>query len=201
MPITQLLVATRNRDKAKEFQDMVRDLGLEVLTLHDIPGMGEIVEDALTLEENALKKAHEAFRHSGIPSLGDDTGLEVHYLNDEPGVRSSRYAGPGATYADNCQKLLRKLRGVPPRRRGARFRCALAFVSHGDIEEVVEGTCAGVILEQPRGSNGFGYDPVFLPAGHTQTFAEMESSLKNSISHRGLAFQSMRRILVKYTGR
>jgi len=201
MALTQLLIATRNRDKAKEFQEMVRDLGIDILTLHDVPGMADIVEDAPTLEGNALKKAREAFRHARIPSLGDDTGLEVHYLDDEPGVMSSRYAGPGATYADNCRKLLRALRGVPPRRRAARFRCVLALVLDEGSEELVEGVCAGVILEEPRGANGFGYDPVFLPRGHTQTFAEMESSLKNSISHRGLAFQKMRGILVKHTAR
>lgn len=200
MAIRRLLIATRNRDKEKEFREMVRDLGIDILTLHDVPGVGDIVEDAPTLEGNALKKAREAFQRTGIPSLGDDTGLEVHYLDDEPGVLSSRYAGPGATYADNCRKLLRRLRGVPPRRRGARFRCVLALVSGDGAEEVVEGVCSGVILEQPRGAHGFGYDPVFLPRGHTQTFAEMESSLKNSISHRGLAFQRMRGILIKHTG-
>lgn len=198
MQLAQLLIATRNRHKAAEFQEMVKDLGMSVLTLHDVPSAGEIEEDADTLEGNALKKAREAFRFTGIPSMGDDTGLEVHYLNDEPGVYSSRYAGPGATYADNCRKLLTKLRGVPPRRRAARFRCVLAFVPSADTAEVVEGECRGTIIEAPRGINGFGYDPVFLPLGHNQTFAEMDLAVKNTISHRALAFQRMRAVLLRY---
>lgn len=201
MPPTQLLIATRNRHKAAEFQDMVRDLGISIITLHDVPSAGEIDEDADTLEGNAVKKAREAFRLTGMPSIGDDTGLEVHYLNDEPGVFSSRYAGPGATYADNCRKLLKNLRGVPPRRRAARFRCVLAFVPSMNAVEVVDGECRGTIVEAPRGNNGFGYDPVFLPAGHSRTFAEMDPALKNTISHRALAFQRMKAVLTQYATR
>jgi XTP/dITP diphosphohydrolase len=191
----KLVLATHNRHKAGEFQELLKGLDVILETLDSYPAVGEIVEDAGSLRGNALKKAREVFRHTGIPAMADDTGLEVHYLNDAPGVYSSRYAGSGATYADNVQKLLRNLRGVPPRRRSARFCCVLAFVPSEGAAEIAEGFCPGVITESPRGTNGFGYDPVFQPQGYRQTFAEMEASLKNAISHRARAMQEMKRIL------
>ena len=112
--------------------------------------------------------------------MADDTGLEVGYLNDAPGVYSSRYAGPQASYAENCDLLLRRLRGVPPRRRMARFRSVIAFIPHEGSEELLEGVVRGVITEAPRGAQGFGYDPVFLPEGHHRTFGEMTPDEKNS---------------------
>lgn len=194
----RIVLATHNRDKAKEFQQIFVDLSLSVETLDDYPNVGPIEEDADTLEGNALKKAREVFRLTGVPSLADDTGLEVGYLNDAPGAFSSRYAGEGATYADNVRKVLRELRGVPPRRRGAQFRCVLAFVPAAGAVELTEGICKGNILEQPRGDRGFGYDPIFLPHGHSITYAEMDSALKNSMSHRALAAQAMKAVLRKY---
>ena len=196
----QLLLATRNKHKAREFQELLNDLHIEVLTLESFPHIGEVVEDADTLEGNALKKAHEVFRGAGIPTLADDTGLEVYYLNGEPGVYSSRYAGEKATYADNVKKLLRELRGVPARRRAARFRCVLAFIAPGDVEHHAEGICAGVIIEEPRGANGFGYDPIFVPDGFAETFAEMDSATKNRISHRGRAMQAFKEYLRNFRG-
>ena len=196
----QLLLATRNKHKAKEFQELLNDLHIEVLTLESFPHIGEVVEDASTLEGNALKKAHEVFRGAGIPTLADDTGLEVYYLNGEPGVYSSRYAGEKATYADNVKKLLRELRGVPARRRAARFRCVLAFIAPGDVEHHTEGICPGVIIEEPRGANGFGYDPIFVPDGFAETFAEMDSATKNHISHRGRAMQAFKEYLRNFRG-
>lgn len=198
--MNQILLATRNKHKAKEFQDLLNDLRIEVLTLDRYPNIGEVVEDADSLEGNALKKAMEVFRGAGVPTLADDTGLEVHYLNGEPGVYSSRYAGENATYADNVRKLLKQLRGVPARRRAARFRCVLAFVGPGQTEKLVEGICPGVITEDPRGSNGFGYDPIFLPDGFAETFAEMNSETKNRISHRGRAMQALKEYLGNIRG-
>jgi len=194
----RIVLATHNSDKAKEFRQIFADVGVSVVTLDEYPNVEPIEEDAETLEGNALKKARGVFRLTGVPSLADDTGLEVHYLNDAPGVFSSRYAGEGATYADNVRKLLKQMRGVPPRRRGARFRCVLAFVPAAGVMEVAEGTCKGVILEHPRGERGFGYDPVFLPYGHSVTFAEMDLNLKNNVSHRARAAEAMKQILRKY---
>jgi len=196
--MTTILLATHNQDKAKEFRAIFDGLDIDLKTLDAFPQVGPIEEDAPTLEGNALKKAREVFRLTGVPSLADDTGLEVRYLNDAPGVYSSRYAGPGASYADNVRKLLRVLRGVPPRRRGARFRCVLAFVVGADKYELADGIVNGVILESPRGNGGFGYDPVFLPNGHKHTYAEMDMETKNRVSHRAQAGQKMKGMLQKY---
>lgn len=195
MKLNRLLLATHNKHKAEEFQSMLGDLGIQVLTLDSFPQVGDIVEDAETIEGNALKKAQEVFRLTGVPSMADDTGLEVFYLNKAPGVYSSRYAGPEATYADNCKKLLQNLQGVPPRRRGAQFRCVLALVTAEAPPVLEEGVCRGIIIESPRGDAGFGYDPIFLPEGHKQTFAEMPLDVKNAISHRGKALRKLKETL------
>jgi XTP/dITP diphosphohydrolase len=195
MIIDKLLLATHNKHKADEFQAMLRDFGVEVLTLDAFPQIGEIAEDAETIEGNALKKAKEVYDLTGIPAMADDTGLEVFYLNKAPGVYSSRYARLEATYAENCRKLLTNLKGVPPRRRGAQFRCVLALVAPGTAPIFAEGVCPGVITESPIGDGGFGYDPIFLPEGHNQTFAEMPLDVKNAISHRGRALQRMKELL------
>lgn len=187
----KLLLATHNRDKAREFQSLLADLGVEVLTLDAFPAVGPIREDADTLEGNALLKARTVFQATGVPALADDTGLEVHYLNGAPGVTSARYAGEVVTYAENVALLLRRLRGVPERRRAARFRCVLAFVAPGISPLTEEGICRGGILETTRGERGFGYDPVFLPAGERETFSEMNQAHKNTLSHRGLAIGKM----------
>ncbi len=194
----KIVLATHNRDKAAEFRDLIRGLPVELVTLESFPGVGPIEEDAPTLEGNALKKAREVFRLTGVPALADDTGLEVRYLNDAPGVFSARFAGPSATYDDNVKKLLSMLRGVPPRRRGARFRAALAFVPAEGRQELAEGIVNGVILEAPRGREGFGYDPVFLPRGAVRTYAEMDMREKNGMSHRARAMEQMREILRTY---
>lgn len=196
--MNQLVLATQNNDKVGELRVLLGGLDLDLLSLDRFPAIGSIEEDAETLEGNALKKARETFRFTGLPTLADDSGLEVRYLNDAPGVRSSRYAGPGATYADNRKKLLENLRGVPTRRRGARFRCVLAFVAPGGVEHLAEGSCRGVITESDRGEGGFGYDPVFMPVGQTLTFGEMEESIKNQLSHRARAAANIREFLRMY---
>ncbi|MFN0156795.1 MAG: RdgB/HAM1 family non-canonical purine NTP pyrophosphatase [Bacteroidota bacterium] len=193
----QLVLATGNRHKVGELEALLTDLHLKLLTLEDFPGIPSVIEDRPTLEENALKKARATFNATKLPSLADDSGLEVHYLNGEPGVFSARYAGPRASYADNCKKLLKELRGVPPRRRAARFRCVLAFVTSGK-QGVVEGVLPGSIIEEPRGALGFGYDPIFLPKGHSKTLAEMSPHLKNTLSHRAKAVESMRTVILEY---
>jgi XTP/dITP diphosphohydrolase len=193
----QLVLATRNQHKIHELLDLLHTLPVRVLTLEDFPHVREVVEDGATLEENSLKKARQVFRESTLPALADDTGLEVHYLNGEPGVFSSRYAGPNASYADNCRKLLERLRGVPPRRRAARFRCVMAFVAPG-LEKTVEGILEGVIIESPAGNQGFGYDPIFVPRDQKMTLSEMTLGLKNSLSHRAKAIEKMKLELAGY---
>jgi XTP/dITP diphosphohydrolase len=193
--MNRLLLATRNADKVKEVRALLAGMSITLLTADDFPGLAETVEDADTLEGNALKKAREAFAATGVPAVADDTGLEVHYLNKAPGVFSSRYSGPGATYAGNCRKLLDDMRGVPQRRRAARFRSVVAFIpGHGE-EYTVEGVCRGMIIESPRGAKGFGYDPVFLPDGFRETFGEMDLAIKNTVSHRARAFAAFKELL------
>lgn len=192
-----LLLATRNPDKIKEIRQILGGMNIQIQSLLDFPSAPEIVEDGTTFEENALKKARAAFAHTQLPSLADDSGLEVFYLNGKPGVLSARYAGEHATYDDNNRKLLRALMGTMPDQRRAQFRCVVAFVAPA-IEKLAEGICHGVIAEQPRGSGGFGYDPLFIPDGFEQTYAELPSEVKNRISHRGKALEAMREILTEY---
>ena len=198
MALRQLILGTHNKDKGEEFKTLLGDLNVEILTLEQFPQVGEIVEDSETLEGNAQKKAEEVFRITRLPTLADDSGLEVHYLNEEPGVFSSRYAEPNATYENNCKKLLSKLRGVPPRRRAARFRCVVYFMALGNVYSRAEGICSGVITESPRGTNGFGYDPVFLPDGYSKTLAEMTIPEKKLLSHRAKAVEFIKPMLGSY---
>jgi XTP/dITP diphosphohydrolase len=195
----RLVLATRNPHKIKEIKDILIDLNLEILTTEDFPKIPPLVEDGKTLDENALKKARVVFKVTQLPSLADDSGLEVFYLGKRPGVFSSRYAGSHATYEDNNKLLLSELKGVPPRRRNAQFRCVVAFVTDKG-ERAVEGVMEGAMIEAPRGSNGFGYDPIFKPKGFDQTYAEMPSVLKNKISHRAKALGRARSLLLDYFG-
>jgi XTP/dITP diphosphohydrolase len=191
-----LVLATHNKQKAEELSALLSGTQIEVLTLDSFPPINAVVEDQPTLEGNALKKAREVFRQTNLPCLADDTGLEVFALDGAPGVYSARYAGAAATYDDNCKKLLVALRGI--REREARFRCVLAFVAPGFGEKIVEGTCFGSITESPRGTNGFGYDPIFLPSGYMQTLAEMSLDQKNTLSHRARALRAMQNVLLEY---
>lgn len=181
---TQIVLATQNRHKEKEIKSILCDLdNIEVLDLSNFPEMGPVDEDAKTLEENAIKKAKAVFEHTKILSLADDTGLFVDYLLGEPGVYSSRYAGENVSYEENNKKLLNALKGVPPRKRTARFKCCVALYSK-EIQKTFIGITEGKILFSPRGENGFGYDPLFLPDGYDKTYAEMSEEEKNKVSHR-----------------
>jgi len=184
----KLLVATRNRHKLDEIRQIFSLPGLELLAADEVPGLPEdVVEDAETFEGNALKKARELCAASGLWTLADDSGLEVVALGNAPGVYSARYAGEPCSYPANNAKLLRELEGVADRR--ARFRCVIALCAPDGREWTVEGRCPGRIIEESRGANGFGYDPLFVPDGYSQTFAELDGATKNSISHRGLALR------------
>lgn len=192
----KLLLATHNRHKIKEIKDALKNSDFEILSLDDFPDMPEVIEDGCTLEQNSLKKAKEIFTHAGITTLADDTGLLVDYLNGEPGVYSARWAGEGCTYEDNNKKMLSLLSGVPADKRTAAFRCVITLYGKG-ILETSAGELKGRIIETPKGIDGFGYDPVFIPEGYDVTLAEMSLSDKNRISHRGIAIRKMAEIIMK----
>jgi XTP/dITP diphosphohydrolase len=182
----EILIATNNRHKVEEISHLLGSSEFAVKSLNDFPNIPKTDEDQPTLEGNALKKAREAFKASGLLTLADDTGLECYYLELKPGVLSARYSGENATYADNNAKLLQALKGVPPRRRNARFRSVVAIVGN-NIQRLVQGSMEGDIAETPCGSNGFGYDPLFVPRGSGKTYAEMTLEEKSKISHRAAA--------------
>ena len=194
----QLLVASRNKDKIREIGEILNDLGFEILSAADVPGLRDIVEDAATVRDNAIKKAVETAKVAQRLTLADDTGLEVDALDGEPGVRSARYAGDDVSYHENNRKLLTKLQGVARDKRSARFRCVVALADANGVVDVVEGICNGAIIEAEQGGNGFGYDPLFMPDGQVKTFAELNSDVKNRISHRGKALQKAWAVLVRY---
>ena len=190
----KVVLATRNKDKIREVKQVLNGLNIDVLMLDQFPDVPEVIEDGATIKANALKKAKIVFESTQLLALADDTGLEVDYLKGQPGVYSSRFAGEDATYDDNCRKLLSLMEGVPWEQRTARFRCVIAIVGPG-IEKLVQGTCEGFIIDEKRGKQGFGYDPLFYVPQYNQTFAEMPLALKNEISHRGVALKQGRKIL------
>lgn len=191
----QLLIATHNRGKMREYRQLLKGLSLNLLSLDDVGIKEDVPETGKTYADNALLKARAYAQQSGILTLADDSGLEVDALDGEPGPLSARYAGEGATDADRIDYLLGKLATVPPTRRTARFRCVIALVWPSGREQLVEGTCEGRITKAPRGEQGFGYDPVFLVADDTRTMAELSAEEKNAISHRARAAAKARALL------
>ncbi|MBN1779636.1 RdgB/HAM1 family non-canonical purine NTP pyrophosphatase [bacterium] len=190
----KLILATRNSDKIIEIQSIMKLDHSELAGIGNFPQAPDVVEDGQTLRENALKKARSAFLATGLPSVADDSGLEVDALDGAPGVHSSRFAGEHVTYADNNAKLLSLMQGVPESRRTARFRCVACYVDKTH-EEYVEGVCEGVILEELRGNQGFGYDPLFFIPRLGKTLAELSVEAKSTLSHRGEAFRRMGEML------
>lgn len=190
--VNEIVLATRNPDKGRELGALLGGLGIRIRTLADFPSAPEVVEDGTTCEANAIKKAREIARATGVPAVADDTGLEVDALEGRPGVYAARYAGEHATYEDNCRKLLLELAEVPRSNRTARFLtvAAIAFPS-GDVH-VTQGSLEGVIAEQSLGDQGFGYDPVFLVPEFNRTLAQLTAEEKNRMSHRAKAFVQMR---------
>lgn len=185
----KLVLATRNAHKVSELRQMLKDEHIEVLSLDDFMEVPEIVEDGTTFGENALKKAREVCKATGLPALADDSGLEVDLLDGAPGVYSARFSGPNATTADNNRKLLELLKPHPDMKdRSARFKSVIALVLPDGRETVVEGAAEGYILSDFRGAEGFGYDPLFYVPEYDATFAELPMEVKNRISHRGKAF-------------
>lgn len=186
----KLVLATNNKHKVIEIKTILRKAGLkiDILTLGQFPPMKPMVENKPTLEGNAAKKAVEVARHTGQWALSDDTGLFVRALKGKPGVYAARFAGANCTYADNCRKLIRLMKPVPWSKRQAEFRSVAALSSPRGGVRFAKGRIAGRIMFEPRGKNGFGYDPVFYVPRFKKTFAEMPISLKNKISHRAQAF-------------
>jgi len=196
--LIEVVLATRNKGKLNEFKQILKEFDLDLLSLNAFKDIPEIVEDGLTFEENALKKAFTIAVHTGRTAIAEDSGLTVDYLGGEPGVISARYAGQNASDEDNYRKLLRMLQGVPDHLRAASFRCAIALATPEGGKEVVSGECSGVITRDPRGSSGFGYDPVFYYPEYGKTFAELEPEMKNRVSHRRKAIEKLLLILPRY---
>ena len=185
-----LVVATRNRGKSKEIRHLLEGFPVEIRDLNDFGPIPEVNEDGATFEENAYKKASFTAKVLGLPALADDSGLEVSALGGAPGVRSARYAGDHASDAENNTKLLQELAGTADR--AARFCCVLSLAVPSGPALTYEATCAGTILENLRGENGFGYDPLFFYAPEEKTFAEMTLEEKSLVSHRGKALRELR---------
>jgi XTP/dITP diphosphohydrolase len=191
----KIILATHNRDKEKELQKALQGINVEICSLFDFPEVDDIEETGTTLLENSLLKARTVFDITGIPAIADDTGLEVSFLDGAPGVYSARYAGDNVSYQDNVTKLLNELDGVPSEKRSARFRTVVTYIDKNE-ELWTEGYIDGIISETIIGDRGFGYDPVFFVPDIGKTFAELSSDEKNKISHRGIALQKLRKILL-----
>jgi len=195
----KIVIATHNNDKLKELFkafDSHFD-GIDLLTLNDFPEVGEIIEDGKTLKENALIKAREVFKLTGIPSLSDDTGLEVDSLNGAPGVYTARYAGEGCSYYDNVSKLLKDMQTIPVPNRNAKFKTVIAYKDE-NLEMTAEGIALGTIARSASGDLGFGYDPIFFITEADKTFAEMNIDEKEIYSHRGKAIRAIMNTLIPH---
>src|SRR5690554_583296 len=190
----ELIFATQNPNKVKEIQNQLTE-NIKVLSLSDLNYSEDLEETQNTLEGNAWQKADFIYEHFNRNCFADDTGLEVEALNNEPGVYSARYAGAEKSFEANMNKVLEKLKGKD--NRNARFRTVIALIIDGEKYEF-EGICEGEIIENKRGEEGFGYDPIFQPKGYNKTFAEMDLSEKNKISHRGIAVKKLIDFLLKY---
>lgn len=194
----RIVFATGNQNKMKEIRMILADLGMEILSMKEAGVDIDVVEDGKTFEENAMIKVCEIAKY--LPNdivLADDSGLEIDYLNKEPGIYSARYAGVDTSYDIKNNLLLSRLEGVPDEKRTARFVCAVAAAFPDGDTEVVRGTIEGRIGYGIKGNNGFGYDPIFFVPEYNCTTAEMEPELKNELSHRGRALRSMREIMEK----
>ena len=185
----KIVIASSNKHKISEISIKIKPFFDNVLCLQDFPDIGEIIENGNTIEENSFKKSRASFEHTNIASIADDTTLEVDALNGDPGLFTARYAGEKATYEENMTKLLDNLDGIEDSLRTARFRTIISFVD-GKNDFHVEGRLEGRILNKKIGNNGFGYDPIFQSTEFKMSLAEMDSKLKNEVSHRGLAIKN-----------
>jgi len=191
----KIVFASKNRGKIRELNALLEGMNVNLLSLHDYPDVPSIVEDGNTFLENALKKARVISEYTGGTIIADDSGLEVDYLEGAPGIHSARYSGAGATDERNIRKLLEELDGVPTEKRGAAFRCALVLYRTDGTFETFEGKLEGIIALKPTGSEGFGYDPVFIVPEYGKTVAQLDPEIKNRISHRAIAFAKLKKSL------
>jgi XTP/dITP diphosphohydrolase len=196
----ELFLATRNEGKIREIRELLKGCKISLTSLRDYPDGPEVVENGQSYRDNALKKARFFARWTGKATVADDSGLEVYYLKGRPGVFSARYAGLGADDWENNRRLLKELEGIPPKKRGAAFRCAVALVVPWGDEEVAEGECRGQIGLEERGDRGFGYDPLFVIPRYGKSVAELTIAEKNRVSHRGKALRKLKKILKRYVG-
>ena len=192
----KLLIATNNRGKVREYQILLSGIPFELVTPAQQGIKLDVVETGATFKENALLKASAFASAGGLLTLADDSGLEVDALNGEPGIRSSRYAGEGATDADRVRFLLDKLKEIPWEKRTARFRCVIAIAEPDGKVEFCSGACEGIITFEPKGNEGFGYDPIFCFPDLNKTMAELPMEVKNKISHRAHAAELAKKILM-----
>jgi XTP/dITP diphosphohydrolase len=193
----ELLIATRNRGKIAELQLLLASLPLRLRNLAEFPATEEVGETGATFTDNAILKARAYAGQTSLWALADDSGLEVEALGGAPGVFSARYGGAGLTDAERVERLLGELAQCATEERRARFICVIAIAdTQGQIVNISTGTCEGLIAQAPRGSQGFGYDPVFVPDGFEQTFGELSPKIKQNISHRALALQAARSFLM-----
>ncbi|NLV20695.1 MAG: XTP/dITP diphosphatase [Syntrophomonadaceae bacterium] len=194
---TKLLIASRNQKKKKELQQILSGLNFELLSLDDLPPLPEVEEDGTTFAENAIKKAVTVARQTGLLALADDSGLVVDALQGAPGVFSARYSDPEANDEKNNRKLLLAMQDIPDADRSARFVCVIALAEPDGQVQTVQGICEGRIDKVLKGSAGFGYDPLFIPDGFEESFAQLDPSIKNTISHRGQALEFIKPVLEK----
>ena len=192
-----MVIATHNKDKLKELKRGLSDLDVDLVDLSEFPEIGEIIEDGETLKENAFIKARHVFNVTGLPSIADDTGLEVEALDGKPGVHTARFAGENCSYSDNINKMLDVMENIENSERTAEFKTVMAFVD-SERELFSEGTVKGMIAKEIKGLGGFGYDPIFYISEQGKTFAEMTLEMKNKISHRGRAVNGLKLVLGPY---
>ncbi len=190
--MSRIVLASNNKGKVREFRELLTDFHLEVVPQAELQ-VPEADETGLTFVENAILKARNAAVHAGMPAIADDSGIEVDVLSGAPGIRSARYAGSEASDQANLEKLLADMDGVPEERRTARFQCLIVYLEHAEDPTpiICQGTWEGRIIHEPRGENGFGYDPVFFVPEHGATAAELPSETKNATSHRGQALRKL----------
>lgn len=199
--MNEIIIATKNAGKAKEFIQMFEPFGITVKTLLDYPELPDVEETGNTFAENALLKAEYASKQTGRPAIADDSGLVIDALDGRPGVYSARYAGSEKDDRANNRKVLDELKGVPADSRSARFTCVLAVSFPDDRSPVlVEGNCEGTVAFKEEGENGFGYDPLFVPEGYGMTMAQIEPAEKNAISHRAAALKKLQAVLPELAG-